>query len=310
MYIPITSQRSCARAWLAAVQGVDAQPHHEAHNVIIDVANLHEESASDRAIVEAVDRFLREHDRWPIETVANTIFPQWTYDRHGVPELFDVYLKSVYPRIKKSHGDWGRYFERMISFPLQRKGESINPLAAIIDKIKRQVVADRVFQNVYELTIYDPIRDAGPVMNRQCLSFLSFKLTDNNPRQLLLTALYRNHYYIERLLGNLIGLGRLMAFVARETGVTVGDLTVVSTHAEIDAVAPRAAIKELVDSCAAFAECEQTRKEGYVPVPPFTTLSGIAPTSSAVGSRTNPIFPTRTQPGHHSSDGGQSQPLS
>jgi hypothetical protein len=46
--------------------------------------------------------------------------------------------------------------------------------------------------------------------------------------------MYRNHFYVEKLLGNLIGLGRLMSFVARETGLKVGALTVVSTHAEID----------------------------------------------------------------------------
>ncbi len=51
---------------------------------------------------------------------------------------------------------------------------------------------------------------------------------------LTLTAQYRNHFYIEKLLGNLIGLGRLMAFVARETQLQVGPLTVISTHAEID----------------------------------------------------------------------------
>ena len=258
MYIPIEPQLSCARAWLEAVQAVDVRPGHEAHNVIIDIGDPLVGSASDSAIVDAVDSFLREHDRWPIETVANTIFPQWTYDRHGIPDLYKVYLGDVYPRIKKSQGDWGRYFERMISFPLQRKGESINPLGDIVDKMKRQVDGGRVFQNVYELTIYDPIRDAGPVMNRQCLSFLSFKVTDDSPRRLLLTALYRNHYYIERLLGNLIGLGRLMAFVARETGVTVGDLTIISTHAEIDSAAPRAAIQELVERCVGFVERSET----------------------------------------------------
>jgi hypothetical protein len=46
--------------------------------------------------------------------------------------------------------------------------------------------------------------------------------------------MYRNHFYIEKLLGNLIGLGRLMAFVAREADLRVGALTVISTHAEID----------------------------------------------------------------------------
>ncbi len=46
--------------------------------------------------------------------------------------------------------------------------------------------------------------------------------------------MYRNHYYITRLLGNLIGLGRLQAFVASQTGVPLGSLTVISTHAELD----------------------------------------------------------------------------
>ena len=49
-----------------------------------------------------------------------------------------------------------------------------------------------------------------------------------------MTAMYRNHLYIEKLLGNLIGLGRLMEFVAHEAGLKVGALTVISTHAEID----------------------------------------------------------------------------
>jgi hypothetical protein len=63
---------------------------------------------------------------------------------------------------------------------------------------------------------------------------MSFKIVPGAVRTLTLTAMYRNHFYIEKLLGNLIGLGRLMAFVGRETGLQVGALTVISTHAEID----------------------------------------------------------------------------
>jgi hypothetical protein len=70
------------------------------------------------------------------------------------------------------------------------------------------------------------------VSNRQCLSFLSFK--PNAENQLLLTVMYRNHAYIARGLGNFIGLGRLQAFVAGQAGATVGSLTCISTHAEID----------------------------------------------------------------------------
>src|SRR6266851_3521696 len=119
--------------------------------------------------------------------------------------------------------------------------------------MRKHVRGDRCFKNVYELTLYDPIRDAGPVMNRQCLSFLSFKVIDSTPRSLLLTALYRNHYYVERLLGNLIGLGQLMQFVADEVKVAVGGLTIVSTHAEVDSAAPRGEIAALLRSCAALS---------------------------------------------------------
>ena len=46
--------------------------------------------------------------------------------------------------------------------------------------------------------------------------------------------MYRNHMYITRGLGNLIGLGRLQAFIAKETDCGVGPLTCLSTHAELD----------------------------------------------------------------------------
>jgi hypothetical protein len=62
-------------------------------------------------------------------------------------------------------------------------------------------------------------------------------------------TVYRNHFYIEKLLGNLIGLGRLMTFVAAETGTKVGALTVISTHAEIDTMkSSRQEIVKLIDA--------------------------------------------------------------
>jgi hypothetical protein len=82
------------------------------------------------------------------------------------------------------------------------------------------------------------------------LSFLSFKLIAGSEKRLALTAMYRNHFYIEKLLGNLLGLGRLMAFVAKEAGVGLGPLTVISTHAEIDKPkASRGDVRALIDAC-------------------------------------------------------------
>ncbi len=130
----------------------------------------------------------------------------------------------------------------------------LNPLKDLVAKMRENLEHDRTFKNIYELTIFDPVRDAGRPMNRQCLSFLSFKLTDD--RRVILTALYRNHYYIQRLLGNLIGLGNLMSFIAAETGATVGPLTVVSTHAEIDTVGTRGEMSAMLERCVAIQRLE------------------------------------------------------
>ena len=251
MHLTIAPQRSCALAWLAAVQTVLGRAASEASNIIVGIANPLVQTDVDAAIVAEVDRFLRGKGKLPVNTVANTIFPQSTFDRHGTPAFYDVYLEKVLPRIKRSQADWGRSFQRMISFPSERKGETINSLAGMVEKMKRQVVSAPCLTDVYEITIYDPVRNPGPVMNRQCLSFLSFKLTDGAPRHLSLTAVYRNHHYMQRLLGDMIGLGRLMKFVADEAAVGVGDLTIVSTRAEIDTVGTNRDIAALIERCVA-----------------------------------------------------------
>ena len=105
------------------------------------------------------------------------------------------------------------------------------------------------YRNVYEMTVFDPTRDAGKVANRQCLSFLSFKLDNEN--RLMLTVMYRNHAYIARGLGNFIGLGRLQKFVADQSGAQMGSLTCVSTHAEIEHGGgwTRSEANALLDTC-------------------------------------------------------------
>jgi thymidylate synthase len=232
MYLPIPPQPSNARAWLAAAAAVQAQGG-EAHNVIIDIADPVAEDATDTAIIQAVDAHLRGHNTYSVASVANTIFPEAILQRHGAEDLYGAYHR-ILPRMKRITRDWGRYFERLTKWTKVRNGEisTINPLQDLISFMQTQIAGDRTYRNVYEMTIYDPTRDAKKISNRQCLSFLSFKL--NSGHQLLLTAVYRNHAYISRGLGNFIGLGRLQAFVAEQSGATLGSLTCISTHAEID----------------------------------------------------------------------------
>ena len=233
MYLPIDPQPTNVQGWLAATTAVRERGG-EAHNVIIDITDPLSEQHSDKIILRKVDGFLRDHSHDNLSGVANTIFPQSVLERHGPEDFYDVYTDRLLPRMKSMTRDRGRYFERMtiwkkIEGPHVR---TINPLKDLVAFMRDQIQSDRTYRNVYEMTVYDPTRDAGKVSNRQCLSFLSFKLSDKN--QLHLTAMFRNHAYIARCLGNLVGLGRLLAFVAEQSDADVGSLTCISTHAWID----------------------------------------------------------------------------
>ncbi len=228
MYCGIPTQRSCARAWAAAASAIN-QTRGEGYNVVIDVEDPRNHDDCDNAVITLVDRFLKTHDESPVVTVANTIFPQSLYVKYGAPDFFVVYLRD-FDRLTETKR-WGRYFERMTRHQ-KADGGTYNPLQDLIDKIRRQENAGVRYTSAYELAVYDPLLDGRSLYGGQCLSFLSFKLHPEHG--LMLTAMYRNHTYIRRCLGNLIGLGRLHAFVAKEAGVKLGSLTSVSTHAKLD----------------------------------------------------------------------------
>jgi thymidylate synthase len=233
MYIPIDPQPTNAQAWLAAATAVQERGG-DAHNVVIDVSDPLAETETDTAVIATVDHFLREHRKNTLSSVANTIFPQATLASHGPEEFYQIYRERILPRMKLMTRDWGRYFDRLTQWKKVKGTQitTINPLDDLVHFMREQITSGRTYRNVYEMTVFDPTRDAGKVSNRQCLSFLSFKLTHDN--RLLLTVMYRNHMYIARGLGNFIGLGRLQAFVAQQTGAGMGSLTCISTHAEID----------------------------------------------------------------------------
>lgn len=227
MYLPVETQQSCARAWVQATLAL-INNGDEAYNVIIDVQNPQLFDEQDHAIISVVDDFLREHEQNPIITVANTIFPQPLLEELGYPLFMAEYLRAYDALHDKG---WGRYFERMIRHK-KLDGQSYNPLLQLIQSLCDREESGPTYKSAYELALYDPLLDGRRLRNRQCLSFLSFKRHPS--KGLMLTAMYRNHHYITRCLGNLIGLSQLQAFIAEQVGIPVGSLTCISTHAELD----------------------------------------------------------------------------
>ena len=83
--------------------------------LVIDVADpVTMTAAAAAAVVDELDGYLAQHcaTGFLVRTVANTIFPQATYGRYGAPEFYDAYMDRVFPRLKRSPKDWGRYFGR------------------------------------------------------------------------------------------------------------------------------------------------------------------------------------------------------
>jgi hypothetical protein len=234
--------------WLAAVTHLNGHGR-EGRNLVLEIPSPKVLTAEDRGVIAQVDSAIRSSSDLSVKTVAATIFPQSIYLRHGRPDFYDAYM-AIMERAKK-RGTWGTYALRMMRRQSPKTGEYIYPLEQIIKKLTRATTVGNPYQSNYELGVapqaeeaepeivdgcelplFNAERDGNCVANIPCLSHLSFKITAGNV--LDLTAIYRSHYYCQRALGNLIGLSQLHNFVATESGMRVGMLTCVSTHAVLD----------------------------------------------------------------------------
>lgn len=229
--------RTSTDAWLQAVNLLAALQGRCAYNIILDIEEPIGLPPADKSIAGALDRFLASHDAQPIATVAGTIFPASHYRQRGAKGVLEDFPKRVYPKIKKS---WGTYAGRILT-RTDQNGQATRPLEVIIGKLRQQTRRPGALRAIYEvglidvfaeLPIYDPDLDARRTLNQPCLTHLSFKLREDHG--LMLTALYRNHYYVERALGNLIGLSQLLFFVAKESGLEPRGLVCHSTFARLD----------------------------------------------------------------------------
>ncbi len=246
MYIPIPQQPDCASAWLEAFKAVDLKPNHEALNVIIDIVNPISANTRANSIVSCVEDFLNTRDK-SVFAVANTIFPYAMYRRHGHPAFISAFHERVLPSVRLKQRWSGYYFERLTNLPTA-SGDPRDQLTETIDRINDP---NNKALNKYELSLFDPERDVDmSPYGGQCLSHISLKRAHGTPGKLHMTAVYRNHYYTEKLLGNIIGLGRLLEYISTETDHEIGNLTIVSTHAVIDRPAcNRAELANLIEKC-------------------------------------------------------------
>jgi hypothetical protein len=240
--------------WHAAAMHLLHAPQRTDYNLVLEIEDPFSMSAEDFALIEAVNTAMQAGTECELtlNTVAETIFPQSMYKRYGRPGMYKKVLNAL-DRGGKS-GTWGTYAERMISRPAKDGIRTINPLEVMIEKLKVNAKARSTYKSSYELNIADPEVDLMPLPDDTedggdiptynatfdakrpyggpCLSNVSFKIVGKDTVNL--TAVYRSHHYCARALGNLMGLARLLNFVAIETGLKPGTLTCISTFATLD----------------------------------------------------------------------------
>jgi thymidylate synthase len=232
-------------------------------NVIAVIERVDEEILEIRQLLDA---FLQEKDEQrgkeftPVTTVANTIFPQAFYQPRRGKEarafLYQAYEHSFAVAKRYPPNHYGKYFQRMISWPVGK----VNQLEAVINRlssglsrpnllssayeigISNVVEADMDVSETEEIRIYRPGYD-GRLMGFPCLSHISLTLFK---RRLHLTALYRNQYFIHKAYGNYVGLSRLLRFLCQEIGCEPGELTCVASHADAELTMGKQAITQLI----------------------------------------------------------------
>jgi len=257
------SEATRSEAWLKAAHLL-LDREDRIYNLVVEIEKPDSATPASRAIEARVDDFLRQHDKHPIHTVAETIFPATEYRTKGLAGVF-AYAESIYPEIKSVAGNTkGTYALRLVK-RLTSEGERLNPLELAIEKLRRQLKAKSTKRAVYELDLsmealdlkfYDPEQDHNNAVGGQCLSHVSLKLGPSH--ELYLTALYRYQFFIQKALGNFKGLARLQACIANEVGIPIGPLVCHATLAVLDDDKVGATWKRL-DLIKLIKECDSIR---------------------------------------------------
>jgi hypothetical protein len=220
--------RTAGAAWANALRAFPDS--RELFGLVVDVEEPTEPEIAGQA--QPLDDLLERLGEQSIRTVANTIFPQALAESSATRErLYERYfaLHDVLRRAARPKNSKGLYFERLIRYPLQTNPARSNQLETIISSLRREHASGGL-KHAYELQVFAPGLDRRP-MGFPCMSSLSLQVDGNRLR---LTATYRNQYYIQKALGNFVGLAGLQSWIAREAGLDVGVLTVHAFHAQID----------------------------------------------------------------------------
>ncbi|MEM6255019.1 MAG: hypothetical protein AAF821_19055 [Cyanobacteria bacterium P01_D01_bin.156] len=185
--------------------------------------------------------FIPKSNGTSLSDVINTIFPRRLVKERTRDELYKYYLEvdSRRSRLGNQKKDrWGTYFRRMICFGDDANN---NQLETIIKVLNNE---DRWFRTTNPIHISSADYDSlAKRLGNPCLQYLQFVQPVKGTLDLV--VVYRNHDFFEKALGNFIGLGQLLDFVANATDTNAGKLICHSVRAYSDHKGPLEALARL-----------------------------------------------------------------
>jgi thymidylate synthase len=247
----VISSETREEAWLAAVKYLnDEGKQYIDYNLILEIKNPAQ--ATDRSVYirKEFDNFLTSNGLYSVQTVADTIFPAALYKKHGLKGVFDIYPNTVFPQLRQfNSNNRGTYAMRIVRAK-DSQGKEYNPLEYVIERLKSSI-ANSGPRCATEISVDDSLsipinRNDKSLYAFPCMSHLSFKLSRDRT-ELHVTAIYRSQFFIEKAMGNLLGLARLQDCICREIGIKAGALVCHATYATLDINGKKRQFKELLN---------------------------------------------------------------
>ena len=177
----------------------------------------------------------------PIGDVANTIFPPLGRSEIVDPKEFINHYTAVYlrgQRLPRNRNSWGTYFLRLVDFGDSHTDQLWDVIRALSDWRTR--AGSALVLHLSSANIDKPRRIGAP-----CWQFAEFLWRDDGVVDLV--AVYRNHDYFAKALGNFVGLGRMLQFVCDAATKTPGKLICHSVHAYHSG--SKAQMRTLIERC-------------------------------------------------------------
>ena len=240
----VVERPDLSSAWAATLEAVI-----DAGGSAVNVITSWPGTGEVAAVRDLLDTFIgsrptgsKQWPRWPVTTVANTIFADELYDEElgdgALEEFVELYLEGR--EFGRSVSPTGEYCERLVAWD-GPDGTPVNQLAAVAAKLKKY--ADPTLRywssSDYELAVEHPVLDLrtqmpgrnGGAIGFPCLSHISLTVERGVVH---LTALYRNQHLIRKAYGNYVGLAALGRALCHHAGLQLGTITVVATHADAE----------------------------------------------------------------------------